>query len=185
MPVAAASTSHGSSAGRAARNWVRKNGMNAAMPSANPRGPKRRTYTAATVTATNTASATTWKGASSVPTVIATAAGPSMSSVVVRRRRRPGSFTARLLIIASTAAKITRDTGWPVSVRTQDITATASTIDAEPIAASRSRSSPGSIPVTAVRTSAHHTPRIGAVSRPARVDRQRSWGEHEGAGVAP
>ena len=59
---------------------MKKYGMKPAMPSAKPRGPNRRTYTAATVTPTNTTSASTRCGASSVPAVTATAAGPSMSS---------------------------------------------------------------------------------------------------------
>jgi hypothetical protein len=44
------------------------------------------------------------------------------------------------------------------------MTAMASSIEADPIAASRNRSSPGSTPATAVRSSTHPAPRTAAVS---------------------
>ena len=84
-----------------------------------------------------------------------------MSSVVTRSRLRSGSFTAKLLTIASIVANTVTVTGWPVSTRIQDMTAAASIVDAIATAARRSRSSPGSSPVRVVRSSAslacHHT----------------------------
>lgn len=135
---------------------MKKYDMNAPWPSAKPRGPKRRMYTATIITATNTASAITRCGASNVPPATDAAAGPSMSRVVTRRRPRSGSFTDRLLIIPSIAAKITTVTGCPMSARTPDMTTVASAIDAVATLASCNRPRPGSTPVNLVRSSASH-----------------------------
>ena len=144
-PVTAATSSHGSSADAACRNWVKKYGMNPAMPSAKPRGTEPADVDrGGHGTATNTTSATRRCGASSVPAVTATAAGSDHE----RGRRPPPrqvavSFTARLLIIASTAANNSRVTGCPVSALHPGHDPGRETIDAWPIPASRSRSSPG------------------------------------------
>ena len=104
-----------------------------------------------------------------MPRVTATAAGPTINAVVTRRRDSSGSFTDRLLIIARTAAKISSVTGCPATrARTPAMTTTASSIDAVPVAASRSRSRPGSAPATAVRSSAHTAACTRAVSQPRR-----------------
>ncbi len=112
-------------------------------------------YTAVTMTATNTTSATIRSGASSVPAVTEASAGGTMSAVVTRSRRMSGSFTARLPIIDSTPAIRTAVTGSPVSARTPDITSTARIIDAAAMPPSRRRTRPGSTPVRVVRSSAH------------------------------
>ena len=54
------------------------------MPMANPRGPKRRMYTPATMITTKTASASSRWGASTVPSATAAVAGSTSSAVVTR-----------------------------------------------------------------------------------------------------
>ena len=132
------------------------------MPMANPRGPKRRMYTAATMIATKTTSAAIRCGASTVPSATAVVAGSTSSAVVTRIRSTAASLTAMLLTIASTAAMITTVGCSPVSRWSVTASASARTIDSSAPPARRSRTRPGSIPVAAVRSSAQrvrHSPR--------------------------
>ncbi len=69
--------------------------MNATMPSARPRGPNRRMYTAANTMTTKTTSLATLCGESSAAAVMDTAAGTGSSVIVIRCWRGSGSLTDR------------------------------------------------------------------------------------------
>lgn len=113
-----------------------------------------------------------------MPAATATVAGAAMSAVVASRRGADGSFTARLLIIASTAEIRTTVTGSPVTALTTDITATARPIDATATPARCSRTRPGSTPDATVRTSA-------SLERHRIVEGQEGGPPHPGGRAPP
>ena len=77
--------------------------MNVTMPSAVPRGPKRRAYTATNTTNTNRTSPITGCGDTSAAAVMASAVGSGSSAMVMRCRRGSGSFTERAETIVISA----------------------------------------------------------------------------------
>lgn len=77
--------------------------MNATMPKARPRGPKRRIYTAAKTMTTNTKSLAKRYGVSRAAAAIDSAAGSGSSAIVMRCCRGSGSFTDRAAIIVMRA----------------------------------------------------------------------------------
>ena len=85
--------------------------MNAAIPSAVAREPKRRTYTATNMTTRNTPSPTSVAPVVSAAAVSDSAADSGMSSVVITYGQVPVSLTASRLIIATTAASATEVSG--------------------------------------------------------------------------
>ena len=179
-PIAAVMTSHGRALTCAPRNCEKKYAITAAMPMAKPRGPKRRMYTPPTMIATNTVSATTGWGASTVPSATAAMAGSTSSAVVSRTRCTAVSLTAMLLTIARTAAMITTVGCSSVSRCSMIATMSARTIDSSAPVARRSRTRPGSIPVAAVRNSAQrvrHSPRHRVLCPACRATRRVCHGE--------
>nr|WP_231983718.1 hypothetical protein [Mycobacterium sp. E2733] len=93
--------------------------MNATMPSARPRAPKRRMYAAVNTTITNTASLITWWDASTAAAVMDTAAGRGSNAMVIRCWCGSGSLTDRDATIVMTTPSKATVSGCPVArVRT-------------------------------------------------------------------
>ncbi len=125
--------------------------MNVTIPSALPRAPNRRRYTALNTTATNTMSLTTLCGASSVPAVMASAAGSGNSAIVIFCWRGSGSLTARPETIVISTPSSATVTGWPVARVSRKRITRAQASAAVVRLAIRSRSNPGSEPINQFR----------------------------------
>ena len=90
--------------------------MNATMPSALPRAPKRRMYAALNTTTTNTASLITWWDASTAAAVMDRAAGKGSSAMVIRCWRGSGSLTDRAATMVMTTPSKATVSGCPVAL---------------------------------------------------------------------
>ena len=86
------------------------------MPSARPRAPKRRMYTAVNTTTTKPMSAATLCGASSAAAVRESAAGTGSSAIVIRWRCGSGSLTDRAAIMVMTTPSNATVSGCPVAL---------------------------------------------------------------------
>ena len=125
--------------------------MNATMPSALPRAPKRRMYAAVNTTTTKTTSPATLCGASSAAAVMASAAGTGSRAMVIRCRWGSGSLTERAAIMVMTTPSNATVSGCPVAlVSTKRISSEQASAAVVRVAI-RSRSSPGSEPITQFR----------------------------------
>ncbi len=121
--------------------------MNATMPSALPRAPKRRTYTAVKTMATKATSLATAYGASSAAAVMDSAAGSGSSAMVMRCWRRSGSLTDRDATMVMTTPSRATVRGCPAALVTRYMISSEQPSAAVVRVAIRSRSRPGSDPI--------------------------------------
>ncbi|CPR13593.1 hypothetical protein BN971_04905 [Mycobacterium bohemicum DSM 44277] len=131
--------------------------MNATMPRARPRGPNLRMYTAANTTTTKAASLATGWGESSAAAVMARAAGTGSSAMVIRCWRGSGSLTDRDATMVMTTPSNATVSGCPVARVSRNRMSREQPSAAVVRVAIRSRSSPGSEPITQLRARSYTT----------------------------
>ena len=116
VPTTTAPIIQGNSEMLARRYKVAKYALNATMPSALPRAPKRLAYTAANTTTTKTTSPATKWTASSEAAVMESAAGSGSSAIVIRCCRGSASLTDWAAIIVMMTPSNATVRGCPVAL---------------------------------------------------------------------